>query len=205
MLKYKNYFFVILAAAILFALMMIIRVQNAKAFNFNWVTCHKHTGNHCSTQQFLNGCVPTWSPGACPTATASPVPTVSPTSTPEPTQEPEATPEATLVPEVHEANHFEAGNPSYCDGYTPSTIVHAFATRVGNNALIAYWPTVVGGTVNVRFKEVGVSDWAHALRDYPNFGVAPIGFLKTDVKYDFQLTNGNGCNQSSWSPVFKGL
>lgn len=38
------------------------------------------------------------------------------------------------------------------------------------------------------------------------FGIGFIlGFLKANIKYDFQITNGNGCNQSNWSNVFKGI
>lgn len=140
-----------------------------------------------------------------PSPTASPVPTLVPT--PEPTLEPTATPSATLVPEEVVVDHgapFNYGG-TWCDGIAPATIEHAFATRIGSNTLVAYWPTVVGGQVNVRFREVGQTEWKHALRDFPNFGLAPIGFLKEGIKYDYQMTNGNGCNQSAWSKVFAGL
>jgi hypothetical protein len=55
----------------------------------HWVTCHKQTGNHCSEQEFLNHCSPTWYEGDCPRV--SPTPTVTPTPTP--TIEPTPTPD----------------------------------------------------------------------------------------------------------------
>jgi hypothetical protein len=99
----------------------------------------------------------------------------------------------------------EAGAP-VCQGFQPAMIPNAFAKRItATNSVIGYWPTVVGGQVNIRFRELGATEWQHALRDYPNLGVAPIGFLKDGVKYEYQLTNGYGCNQSPWSKVYKPL
>jgi hypothetical protein len=98
-----------------------------------------------------------------------------------------------------------AGAP-ICGGIAPSMIPNALSKRIGStNALVVYWPTTVGGQVNIRYREEGSNVWQHALRDYPNLGVAPIGFLKADVKYEYQLTNGDRCAQSLWSKVFKGL
>lgn len=99
----------------------------------------------------------------------------------------------------------QAGAP-VCSAFAPVTIQHATALRTNStNSVVSYWPTVVGGEVNIRYREVGATAWQHALRNYPNFGVAPIGFLKENVKYEYQITNGHGCAQSTWSPVFKSL
>ncbi len=103
-------------------------------------------------------------------------------------------------------NPLTAAGAPICGGVAPSPIPNALAKRVNStNALVVYWPTTVGGQVNIRYREEGSSVWQHALRDYPNLGVAPIGFLKANVNYEYQLTNGNGCAQSLWSKVFKGL
>lgn len=168
--------------------------------------------------------------GTCVVSTPSPTPTVTPTvaptSSPEPTATPEetvspeptATPEATATPEESPVpteqpvvtQTFSAPAPAgapVCDtgGNIPFPIKSSTATRIGTNAVIAYWPTVIGGQVNARFRELGSTNWQHALRDYPNIGVAPIGFLRDGVKYEYQLTNGFGCNQSGWSRVFVGF
>jgi hypothetical protein len=107
------------------------------------------------------------------------------------------------------ADNFSAPGPAgapMCQGTTPAMIPNAFAHRINaTSALVAYWPTITGGQVNIRYREVGATGWQHALRDYPNLGLAPIGFLKENVKYEYQLTNGHGCAQSNWSPVFKSL
>ena len=99
----------------------------------------------------------------------------------------------------------QAGAPM-CQGFTPATIPWAYAKRVSPTSyMIFYVPTVVGGQANIRYMEQGAKEWQHALRDYPNVGVAPLGFLKENVKYNFQISNGEGCNQSAWSAVFKGI
>jgi len=162
---------------------------------------------HCphGTHGFWPICIPNSTPTPSATPTATPEETDEPTYSPEPTVEPTATPEATIAPEATERPYVApdaAGAPT-CDGVTPAPITHAVAKRLnGQNAVIAYWPTVLGGTVNVSFREVGQVGMKHALRDYPNFGVAPIGALKAGVKYEYQLTNGHGCLQSNWSIVF---
>ncbi len=99
----------------------------------------------------------------------------------------------------------QAGAP-VCSAFAPAMIQHAIAKRINaTNSVVSYWPTVTGGQVNIRFREEGAKDWQHALRDFPNLGVAPIGFLKENVKYEYQITNGHGCAQSNWSPVFRSL
>ncbi len=99
----------------------------------------------------------------------------------------------------------EAGAP-VCSAFAPAMIQHAIAKRINaTNSVVSYWPTVTGGEVNIRYRELGATVWQHALRDYPNLGVAPIGFLKENVKYEYQITNGHGCAQSNWSPVFRSL
>lgn len=93
-----------------------------------------------------------------------------------------------------------------CQGSSPKQIPWGYAKRLSSTSyMVFYVPTVVGGESNIRFREAGTTVWQHALRDYPNLGVAPLRFLKENVKYDFQITNGNGCNQSNWSAVFKGI
>lgn len=67
----KKLAFVLIALiGILFSAFVILRNDaketEAKIQNHTWVTCHKETGDHCSQQQFLNHCAPTWSRGACP-------------------------------------------------------------------------------------------------------------------------------------------
>lgn len=143
--------------------------------------------------------------GACVEVEPTPSPTASPepTSSPEPTDEPTATPEATLAPTERPYVAPDAKGAPTCDGQTPATITHATATRLNTtNAVVAYWPTVFGGVVNIAFREIGETQMRHALRDYPNLGIAPIGSLKDGVKYEYQLTNGFGCLQSNWSRVF---
>ncbi len=99
----------------------------------------------------------------------------------------------------------QAGAP-VCSAFSPAMIQHAIAKRINaTNSVVSYWPTVTGGQVNIRYREEGAKDWQHALRDFPNLGVAPIGFLKENVKYEYQITNGHGCAQSNWSPVFRSL
>jgi hypothetical protein len=90
-----------------------------------------------------------------------------------------------------------------CDGISPLMITHATAKRIGTNAIVMYWPTVTAGEVSIRYRELGATEWQNALRNYPNIGIAPIGFLKSGAKYEYQIVNGFGCAQSPWSPVFR--
>jgi hypothetical protein len=123
-----------------------------------------------------------------------------------PIVEPEVTPEPTPVVEVPVIRSTTPAGAPTCQGITPKTVPWAYAKRVSTTSyVIFYVPTVFGGQVNIRFMEQGSTAWEHALLNYENIGVAPIDHLKNGIKYDFQIVNGNGCNQSAWSQVFKGV
>ena len=226
---------IVLSALVFSLVLGLSSAKEANAFSLTWKSCHKVVLNSCVNLSFLNSCPSGWSNGSCPIVTPSPVPTivptveptveptaepsvepsatpsaepsVEPTATPEATEEPSSEPEATVAPVITEpvsAPLSEAG-AFVCGGIKPATIVWGYAVRIGSNAVVHYVPTVLGGESNIRFRELGSSEWQHALRDFPNLGLSPISSLKNKMKYEFQITNGNGCNQSDWSPVFKGL
>lgn len=150
---------------------------------------------------FIKQCVPVKEE----TPTQSPTPTVTPTQIEEeptvtPTEEPQAPVTAPVI--ATQSGFTPAGAPG-CGGAKPGAIPSSSAKRLGNAVTVFYWPTVIGGQVNIRYREVGKTAWEHALRDYPNLGVAPIGSLKEGVKYEYQIANGHGCAQSDWSKVFQ--
>ena len=159
--------------------------------HYHWFGCHEDLRRHCDDG---------WSEGRCPTPSATPVASPTPTAVP-------LAPVSTPDPWNCEMDHscVPTNSAPSCGTAIAPTIKFAVAHRLGTNAIVNYWPTVVGGQVNLRYKETGASEWQHAARDLPNFGIVAIGFLKANVKYDYQLTNGYDCGQSNWSNVFQYL
>lgn len=191
----------ILSLVLVLGLLGVFLASPRQAEAFSFPTLPPFPSCPPGTIGFPPICIPVGTPPASPT----PTPTVTPTPvvTPTPTASASATP--TVEPTVKPSVAPDPGGAPSCDtgGSIPAPVTHAVSTRLGaSNAVIAYWPTVLGGQVNIRYREVGSTEWHHALRDYPNLGVAPLGFLTDGVQYEYQIANGHGCNQSAWGPVF---
>lgn len=203
--KYINWILIALAVLVLFAWMMIVRTQNARAFNFNWVTCHKWTGNHCSTQQFLNHCAPTWYSGACPTV----APTATPTATPfeecdkgevwedeecVPEATPSAEPTATPIPEQPKEVTSTTNAPVCTDGTPLDIPANVHVVRSGSDATVNFFTN--SRNAHIFYKEVSANDWQHSVRDIVVTGgyvSYTIHDLVPELGYTFGVEAANGC------------
>jgi len=159
-------------------------------YKCHWEGWNLKCGNECVKEERV-----------CPTPTTTPTPMVTPTATPT------ATPSATPTPEVTPTPVPEVSDGGSCNGcgqvptayQCPNGEVKQlpqalFVHRKGTQARVEWFRTG-GDQVTILYKEVGASNWEHALRDQPNrdWNSYTIYALNPVLGYTFGVMQHDGC------------